>query len=56
MERAAIVMWITAAIESRRRGQSGERIARDVDRGSILEAEQALDYGMVDKIIARREK
>ncbi len=37
-------------------GQPIERIARDVDRDYIMEAEQALEYGMVDKIIARREK
>ncbi len=37
-------------------GQPVERIARDVDRDYIMEAEQALEYGMVDKIIARREK
>lgn len=37
-------------------GQPVERIARDVDRDYIMEAEQALQYGMVDKIIARREK
>jgi ATP-dependent Clp protease protease subunit len=37
-------------------GQPVERIARDVDRDYIMEAEQALAYGMVDKIIARREK
>jgi len=37
-------------------GQPVEKIARDVDRDYIMEAEQALQYGMVDKIIARREK
>lgn len=37
-------------------GQPVDRIARDVDRDYIMEAEQALAYGMVDKIIARREK
>lgn len=37
-------------------GQPVDRIARDVDRDYIMEAEQALQYGMVDKIIARREK
>jgi len=37
-------------------GQPVERIARDVDRDYIMEAQQALDYGMIDKIIARREK
>ena len=37
-------------------GQDGERVARDVDRDYIMEAEQAVAYGMVDKIIAKREK
>ena len=37
-------------------GQTAERIARDVDRDYIMEGEHALEYGMIDKIIARREK
>jgi ATP-dependent Clp protease protease subunit len=37
-------------------GQEVERIARDVERDYIMEAEQALEYGMVDRIISRREK
>ncbi len=37
-------------------GQEVERIARDVERDYIMEADQALEYGMVDRIIARREK
>jgi ATP-dependent Clp protease protease subunit len=36
-------------------GQPVERIARDVDRDYIMEAEQAMAYGMVDKIISSRE-
>ncbi len=36
--------------------QPVDRIARDVDRDYIMEAQAALDYGMIDKIIARREK
>jgi len=35
-------------------GQSVERIARDVDRDYIMEPDQALEYGMIDKIIASR--
>jgi ATP-dependent Clp protease protease subunit len=35
-------------------GQTTERIARDVDRDYIMEAEQALEYGMIDKIITKR--
>jgi ATP-dependent Clp protease, protease subunit len=35
-------------------GQTAERIARDVDRDYIMEADQALEYGMIDRIIASR--
>ncbi len=35
--------------------QSVERIARDVERDYILEAEQAVQYGIVDRIITSRE-
>lgn len=37
-------------------GQTVERIARDVDRDYIMEAEQALEYGMIDRIITKRTK
>lgn len=36
-------------------GQPVERIARDVERDYIMEAQQAVDYGIVDRIIASRE-
>lgn len=36
-------------------GQTEERIARDVDRDYIMEAEQALEYGMIDRVITSRE-
>jgi ATP-dependent Clp protease protease subunit len=36
-------------------GQPVERIARDVDRDYIMEAEQALEYGMIDRVITSRE-
>jgi len=35
-------------------GQPLERIARDVDRDYIMEAAQALDYGMIDRIVSSR--
>ena len=35
-------------------GQSVERVARDVDRDYIMEAQQAVDYGIVDRIISNR--
>ena len=36
-------------------GQPLERIQRDVDRDYILEASQAVEYGMVDRVITRRQ-
>ena len=36
-------------------GQPVDKIARDVDRDYILEADQALEYGMIDRIISSRE-
>jgi ATP-dependent Clp protease protease subunit len=35
-------------------GQPVDRIARDVERDYILEAQQAVDYGIVDRIITSR--
>jgi ATP-dependent Clp protease, protease subunit len=36
-------------------GQSLERVARDVDRDYIMGADQAVEYGMVDRVISNRE-
>jgi len=36
-------------------GQPTDKIARDVDRDYIMEANQALDYGMIDRVITSRE-
>src|SRR5712692_9761456 len=36
-------------------GQTMDRIARDVDRDYIMEPQQALEYGLIDKVIASRE-
>src|SRR5262245_50442586 len=35
-------------------GQPVDRIARDVDRDYIMEADQALAYGLIDKVVASR--
>jgi len=35
-------------------GQSLERIAKDTDRDYIMSAEEALEYGLIDKVIAKR--
>lgn len=37
-------------------GQTVDKVARDVDRDYIMEADQAVAYGIVDKIIAKRER
>lgn len=36
-------------------GQTIDRIARDVDRDYIMDPDQALDYGMIDRVIHSRE-
>src|SRR5881396_3322213 len=36
-------------------GQPVERVARDVDRDYIMSPEQALEYGMIDRVISSRE-
>lgn len=36
-------------------GQSIEKIAQDVDRDYIMEADQAQAYGMIDRVISSRE-
>ncbi len=41
-------------ILARHTGQPVERIARDTDRDFILDAERALEYGLVDEILADR--
>jgi ATP-dependent Clp protease protease subunit len=32
-----------------------EKVARDVDRDYIMSAEQALEYGMIDRVITTRD-
>jgi ATP-dependent Clp protease, protease subunit len=36
-------------------GQPLDKIERDMDRDYIMDAQQAMDYGMIDSIITRRE-
>ena len=36
-------------------GQPIDKIARDTDRDYILQAQEAVDYGLVDQVISRRE-
>jgi ATP-dependent Clp protease protease subunit len=36
-------------------GQPLDKIVRDLDRDYIMDAQQALEYGIVDRVISRRE-
>ena len=36
-------------------GQALEKVARDVDRDYIMDARQAVEYGIIDRVITRRE-
>ncbi|MER6124874.1 ATP-dependent Clp protease proteolytic subunit [Streptomyces sp. NPDC001795] len=40
---------------ARHTGQSQERIAADIERDKILDAQAAVEYGLVDRIIASRK-
>jgi ATP-dependent Clp protease protease subunit len=46
---------ITNQILADATGQPLEKIARDVDRDYILEAQQAVEYGLIDRVITRRD-
>ncbi|MCL2386973.1 MAG: ATP-dependent Clp endopeptidase proteolytic subunit ClpP [Defluviitaleaceae bacterium] len=37
-------------------GQPYDRVARDTERDNFLTAEEALEFGLIDKIISRREQ
>jgi len=45
---------ILNGILAEKTGQPIERIAKDVDRDYIMEAPQAVEYGMIDKVVASR--
>ena len=36
-------------------GQPVERIERDTDRDNFLSAEEAVDYGLIDKVLQGRD-
>ncbi|MGH9657543.1 MAG: ATP-dependent Clp protease proteolytic subunit [Bryobacteraceae bacterium] len=36
-------------------GQTVDRVSRDVDRDYIMGPEQAVEYGMIDRVISSRE-
>ena len=37
-------------------GQPGEQIEKDTDRDNFLSAQEAADYGLIDKVLVRREQ
>ncbi len=43
-------------ILSRHTGQKVEKIQQDTDRDNFLSAEDAVEYGLVDKVLSNREK
>ncbi|MFS0635393.1 ATP-dependent Clp endopeptidase proteolytic subunit ClpP [Mesobacillus foraminis] len=43
------------AIISQRTGQAVEKVARDTDRDYFMTAEEALEYGIIDKVISRKK-
>jgi ATP-dependent Clp protease protease subunit len=43
------------AIMAEHTGQSIERIERDTDRDNFLSSEEAVNYGLIDKVLNRRE-
>ena len=45
---------ILNSIPANATGQTVERVARDVDRDYIMEAQAAVDYGIVDRVITSR--
>jgi ATP-dependent Clp protease, protease subunit len=42
-------------IYARHSGRSSEQVARDMDRDNFMTAEQALQWGLIDQIVSRRE-
>jgi ATP-dependent Clp protease protease subunit len=43
-------------IMARHTGQSIDRIARDTDRDNFLSADEAMQYGLVDRILTSRNE
>ena len=42
------------AIMAKHTGQTVERIERDMERDNFMEAEAAVEYGLVDTVLAKR--
>jgi ATP-dependent Clp protease protease subunit len=43
-------------IYARHSGRSPEQVARDIDRDNFMTAEQALQWGLIDQIVSRRQQ
>ncbi len=44
------------SILAEKTGQNIEQISRDTDRDNFMSAEQAVDYGMIDKVLTHRSE
>jgi ATP-dependent Clp protease protease subunit len=49
------LLWKLYGLLARRTGRPAEEIAEDMRRGRYLDAREALDYGLIDEIIATRD-
>ena len=49
------LLWRLYVRLARRTGRPAEEVAEDMRRGRYLDAREALDYGLIDEIIAARE-
>jgi ATP-dependent Clp protease protease subunit len=47
---------VLVEIYARHSGRSLEQVARDMDRDNYMTAEQAMEWGLIDQIISRREQ
>ncbi|MCL2861907.1 MAG: ATP-dependent Clp endopeptidase proteolytic subunit ClpP [Firmicutes bacterium] len=54
-ERIARIRKRLNKILSKNTGQPEERVARDVDRDHYMTADEALEYGIIDKVYSRRK-
>ena len=43
-------------IMSKHTGQSIERIEQDLERDNFMDAEAALEYGLIDTVLAKRQQ
>jgi ATP-dependent Clp protease protease subunit len=42
-------------VQHNSKGKTYEEFERDMDRDTFMSAQEALDYGLVDKIVAKRD-